>query len=113
MQEERWILQLRSAPPDGMGATKKTMLGSVSSGSTRVVTGDSAFDGAVLAEARDVEGACPWLTEPRRAALRELVNAGGILGGGKVMLHKPGLDTSPKKLAARVATLRSVAAAID
>lgn len=113
VQEERWIVELRTKPPDGFGATKKTMLGGVSPGSTRVTTGDATFDGAVLAEARDVEGARAYLTDPRRAAIRQLVAAGGILFDGKLMIHKPGLDTSPAKLAARVETLRSVAAAVD
>lgn len=113
VQEERWILELRTQPPAGFGATKKRLLGGVSAGSTRVETGDAAFDGAVLAEATDVEGARAFLTDARRAAIRELVAAGGFVYGGKVMLQKPGLDTSPKKLEARLAVLRAAAAALD
>ncbi|MDQ3034075.1 MAG: hypothetical protein M3Y87_16815 [Myxococcota bacterium] len=113
VQEERWIVELHTKPPDGFGATKKRMLGGVSEGATRVLTGDGSFDGAVLAEARDVEGTRAYLTEARRAALLQLVAAGGILYDGKLMLHKPGLDTSSAKLRARVDMLRSIAAAID
>lgn len=113
VQEERWILELGTQPPSGFAVTKRRFLSRVSDGTREIVSGDRELDGAALTESADVEGANAYLTDARRKALRELVSAGGMLYGGKLMLIKPGLDVSTQKLTDRLRMLSSVAAAID
>ncbi len=110
---QRWRITLKSPPPNKVAATKKTWTSSASEGTSRVETGDDSFDKAVFYEADATPPALAWLNDSRKAALKELVAAGGLLFEGNVLYGKTGLETNGKKLLERFDLLWSVAQRLD
>jgi hypothetical protein len=111
--EQKWQISLRSTPEGKIGATKNGWRAAISPGSTRVETGDSAFDKKVLLEGTSPENVKGWLTDTRKAALAALIDAGGIFYDGRVMLTKQGLETKPGVLVGRFTTLWAAAEQLD
>jgi hypothetical protein len=111
--QQAWRIFLAYPPPEGFGATKNGWRTQASPGTVRVMTGDATLDGELFIESPWPDGARPWLTPARLAALRVLIHAGGLLHGGAVLFHKVGLETKPGKLLERFDTLYKVVLTLE
>jgi hypothetical protein len=109
-------VEARVRPPAGFEVLPRTSLDPVV-GEPGVETGDAVFDQVVRVRGDDAEQVRAWLTEARRAAVAELVEAAGrdVAGilGARLFIRRRRATSRPRRLDRDLEVLLATAQALE